>query len=300
MFSNLPVTTSLTGSINTSGDTTSLTIKQTPTSQTQTILPDTTIIGEQTDFIPPTSTATLSGISTVAVKIKATDNDGGSGVLAVQYNLDNTGFQKVAGDTVNFTVSTEGKHTAQFFATDKAGNNEQIQTTEFTIDKTAPEAIIEFDPTTKDLKFTGKDNVSIQSEITVQDKDDIITLTDKAGNITEIKLKDKDRRNKMQAEIKSIRYNGKSTDISNNEMSFNWNYDKDKKGDREKDRIAVLKKLDQHIKSKKDFNIDANFDNKTNTTKITGKDQSGKINKTETGLKIIKITTDKGDLNWSY
>lgn len=300
VFSNLPVTTSLTGGINISDIGTTLTVQQTLTSQAQTVLPDTTTIGEQTDFIPPISSAILTGTSTVVVQITAKDNDGGAGVLSINYNLDNVGFQKVLGDTANFTVSTEGKHAVQFFATDKSGNNEQIQTAEFIIDKTAPEAIIEFDSVTKDLKFTGKDNISTQSEITVQDKDDTITLTDKAGNATEIKFRDKDRRNKMSAEIKSIKYNSKSADISKNEMSFSWNYDKDKKGDREKDKIAVLKKLTQHIKSKKDFTIDANYDSKSNTTKIAGKDQSGKINKTETGLKIIKIATDNGDLNWSY
>ena len=35
-------------------------------------------------------------------------------------------------------------------------------------------------------------------------------------------------------------------------------------------------------------------------TKITGKDILIRILKIEKGLKILKITTDKGDLSWSY
>ena len=152
----------------------------------------------------------------------------------------------------------------------------------------APEVIIEFDPAKKDLKFTGKDNVSTSSEITNTDKDDTITLTDKAGNITEIKLKDKNRKITMKAEIKSIKYNGKLADTSKNKMAFLWLYDKNKN----------LKMLSQYVASKKDYNVLAVYNGK-NTTLI-GKDASGKILKTEKGLKILKVTTNNGDLNWSY
>ena len=65
---------------------------------------------------------------------------------------------------------------------------------DYTPDTIAPEVIIEFDPIKKDLKFSGKDNISKPNEIIVTDKDDIITLTDKAGNTTEIKLKNKNRK----------------------------------------------------------------------------------------------------------
>lgn len=47
-----------------------------------------------------------------------------------------------------------------------------------------------------------------------------------------------------------------------------------------------------------DYNILAIFDGKN--TKIIGKDSSGKISKSFSGLKIIKITTKKGDLDWGY
>jgi triacylglycerol esterase/lipase EstA (alpha/beta hydrolase family) len=167
---------------------------------------------------------------------------------------------------------------------------------DYTPDTIAPEAIIEFDPVKKDLKFVGKDNLSLASEITVTDKDDTITLTDKAGNITEIKLKDKNRKITMKAEIKSIKYNGKLADTSKNKMAFLWLFDKKGK----------LTMLSQYVSSTlrhgsgqaNDYNVLAVYGGK-NTT-FVGKDISGKILKTEKGLKILKITTDKVDLGWSY
>ena len=56
--------------------------------------------------------------------------------------------------------------------------------------------------------------------------------------------------------------------------------------------------LSQYVSSKKDYNVLAVYGGK-NTT-FVGKDSSGKILKTEPGLKILKITTNNGDLSWSY
>ena len=205
-FSNLPVTTTLTGTINLSnnGSPTTLTIKETPSSQAITLLPG--------DYTP---------------------------------------------DTI------------------------------------PPEAIIEFDPIKKDLKFTPlrqgfAGQAEFDPDVVIKDQDDTITLTDKAGNTTEIKLKDKNRKITMKAEIKSIKYNNKLVDTSNNQMNFLWLYDKK----------SNLKMLTQRVMSKNGYNILAIY-NGANTT-LFGKDKSGYIMKTEKGLKILKVTTDKGNLNWNY
>jgi hypothetical protein len=240
--------------------------------------------------LPPVSTATLTGKSGQAnfyrsdVKINIKTTDDLSGVLNVQYNLDGAGFQKIAGDTALIKVSKEGKHAITFFSTDKAGNNEAEQTINFTIDKTAPEVSIQFDPATKDLNFSGTDG----TQVFAQDKDDTIILTDQAGNTTELKLKDKDRKKSMKAEIKSLKYNGEAQDISKNLMEFSWHFDKKQN----------LDTLSQHVQSKRDYNVLAVFDGKN--TKIAGKDFPGKISKTFSGLKLLKITTSNGDLSWSY
>ena len=87
-----------------------------------------------------------------------------SGLLNIQYSLDNA-TTTVYQSPIN--VTTEGSHTISFFSTDKAGNNEQPQTINFIIDKTAPEAVIQFNPTLKDIQFTGSDNISTTSKVTV-------------------------------------------------------------------------------------------------------------------------------------
>jgi len=143
VFSNLSVSSELVGQINLGAGTT-LSLKQAPEGPVETVLPSSsfTAFGSG-DYFPPVSTATLTGDkdeqgiykSEVEVEIKAVDDslDTASGVLAIEYNLDGVGFQKVAGDAATITVSNEGKHTLVFFSTDKAGNNEQEQTINFEI-----------------------------------------------------------------------------------------------------------------------------------------------------------------------
>ena len=160
---------------------------------------------------------------------------------------------------------------------------QQVDSQPETILPSPPEVVIEFDPAAQDLKF-----FSPESSVTVTDNNNVITLADQAGNVTEITLKEKGRKKSMKAEIKSIKYNGVAANITKNVMQYSWVLDK----------TGQLKKFEQHIKSRKDYNITAVFDGKN--TKITGKDFPSKISKSFTGLKIIKITTNKGDFTWSY
>jgi hypothetical protein len=278
--------------MNLTGDTTTLSMGG------QTIFPTATLTPEESeDLLPPASASTITGTagqpgfyrSDVVVNIRATDpiilgrESETSGVLDIEYNLDGLGFQKISGDSASITVSEEGKHTLKFFSADKAGNNEVEQTIFFTIDKTPPEAIIEFDPLKKDLKFS-----STEEDTSILDTDNKVILTDSAGNTTEINLKEKNRKILMRAEIKSIKYNGVSADISKNKMAYLWLYDKNKN----------LKMLSQYVQSKKSYNILAIFNGKN--TKIMSRDSLGKINKTFPGLKILKITTNQGNLSWNY
>lgn len=293
IFSNLPVTGQLTGQININpqDNSTTLAIQQNPGAGVQTILPSSVLTdNEQEDLFSPVSAAVLSGSSgqqnfyrsDVLVNMKATDNS--SGVLNISYNLEGKGYKSILGDTAEVLVKDEGKHELLFFSTDKAGNNELEKSIVFTIDKTAPEVVVEFDVASKDLKFSGKDT----NPVVVSDKDDKITLADSAGNSTELVLKDKNRKKLMKAEIKSLKYNGVAADISKNLMVFAWLYDKKGK----------LSMLSQYVKAKKGYNVLAVYNGKS--TSFVGKDASGVILKNVSGLKIIKITTNKGDLNWSY
>jgi hypothetical protein len=292
VFSNISVTDQLVGKINLADETVTLSLDTDGNGTIDEVLQPSSVVGseESEDFLPPTSTATIIGEQgdpnfyrlPVSVKISAVDDN--SGVLALEYNLDDMGYQKVLGDTAVINVSDEGEHTIKFFSTDKAGNNETEKSITFTIDKTPPEVAIEFDSSVKNLKFTGIDD----SLVTVVDNDNIITLTDQAGNVTELTLKDKNRKIFMKAEIKSLKYNDVLANINKNFMKFLWTYDKKQN----------LKMLSQHVKSKNGYNILAIYNGKKTT--FVGKDAKGLILKSFNGLKIIKVTTNKGDLIWNY
>jgi hypothetical protein len=184
------------------------------------------------------------------------------------------------------TVTSEGTHTISFYSTDSAGNNEQPQTVSFTIDKTAPEAVIQFNPDKKDIQFTGTDNISTTSQVTVVDNVNDITLTDQAGNVTDIKLKEKNRKISMQSTIQSLSYNTIVQDVSKNILAFVWVYDKNN-----------LSKLTQNVASNKSYYILAVYDGKKTT--LVGIDKAGIILKSIPGLDLLKVTTGKGDLSWS-
>ena len=153
VFSNLSVTTSLTGQVDLgNGDSeTTLLIQQTSASEPTTIRPTSILNASQSqDLIAPISTSTISGTlitngsynGEVSIKLSADDvivagaEDQTSGMLNIQYDLDSQGYQ-IYNNSSPITVSTIGNHSLQFFSTDKAGNNEILQTISFTIEKPA-------------------------------------------------------------------------------------------------------------------------------------------------------------------
>lgn len=300
VFSNLPVTTSLKGQV-VLADTSSLELDNNGDGVfDQTLLPTSVVNGEQSDDItPPITSADISGIqgqpnyfrSNVAIKLSAQDfvdpakPNQTSGMLNTHFSLDGS---EIENYQVPITVSSEGAHTIRFFSTDRAGNNEPEQTINFVVDKTAPEFSIQFDPSSQDIKFTGTDNLTPAENVSLQDNDDQIIISDQAGNTSEIILSSKDRKKKMTAEIEGLLYNGVAADLSKNKFSFSWQYDKQ----------GQLKKLTQSAQDKKNFRIDATFDGQQ--TRFRGNGNQGKINELRPGLVSLKIRTQTGDLMWSY
>ena len=230
-----------------------------------------------------------------------------SGILKIQFRLDGgewvdfpalslpppltppqAGGESDEQGESKITVSSERLHTLDFYSIDRAGNREEAKTVTFTIDKTPPEAVIQFDPQKKDLAFAGTDNFSLSEDITLTDTDDTVTLTDQAGNTTELKLKDKNRKIKLKTEIKSLSYNGQPADLARNKLSFHWLYD----------RKGNLKFLSQLVSAKNGFNLLATYT--SDKTLLLGRDQDGRILDNLDGLVLLKITTNKGDLVWGY
>src|SRR3989344_4929888 len=257
---------------------------------------DTVQVGANfSDNIPPIATPVIDGtfgqddwyMSDVTFALDVIDNTGGVGVESIKYSLDDGTWQTFSS-TLPINIKTEGIHTLQYYSTDFFGNQETINTAIIKIDKTPPEAVIQFDPKSSDLKFTGTDNLTAMTDANVNDNDDNITMTDEAGNQTIIKLKDKDRKKTLKVEIQSIFYNGEPVDISKNKLQFFWSYDKNKD----------LGILSQHIQSKNGYNILAVYD--VEKTRLSGKDTFGIISGIRPGLVLLKITTNKGNFSWGF
>ena len=267
VFSNLPVTTALSGTVNLgTTDTLSLDTNGDGTTD-QTVQPSSLLNADQSqDMVPPVSTSTIAGVmgqtgfyrSNATVTLSAIDpvisgqESQTSGILNIRYSLDNNATTTYQGP---ISVSAEGPHSIKYFSTDKAGNNEQPQTINFTIDKTAPEVQVQFNPNLKDIQFSGSDNISTSSKISVVDNVNDIVLSDQAGNITEVKLKEKNRKVSMQSTIQSLSYNGTSQDMSKNILAFVWQYDKNNN----------LSFLSQNVAAKKTYVILATYDGKKTT-----------------------------------
>jgi hypothetical protein len=243
------------------------------------------------DLTSPFTTAVFSGTtsnngwykSDVAINLIAIDDN--SGVLKTEYSLDDgaswLNYQNP------FIVNKEGSNSLFYRSIDKAGNAEQKQSKIIKIDKTPPEASLVFSSQLKDIVISGIDNLST---VTIVDNPGLVVLADEAGNTTELIFKERSRVKLFSATLLGIKYNGINVPISkNSRFNFYWGYDK--KG--------ALNRLVQSIMVKNDFTISANWDFRKNITRVTGKDVVlGRIKEKLNGLKLIRILTNKGDVNY--
>ncbi|WP_227937256.1 OmpL47-type beta-barrel domain-containing protein [Alkalihalobacillus deserti] len=102
-----------------------------------------------------------------AVNVKLTAEDDRSGVASTFYSINGSDF--IEG--TSFEVTEEGISQITFYSVDEAGNEEEEQTLEVKIDKTAPEVIWDFEDeyeleTVLALNYSAQDHVSgVQSEV---------------------------------------------------------------------------------------------------------------------------------------
>lgn len=228
---------------------------------------------------------------TYTINLKGTDN--GIYTINVEDISDNKIAKKEVFSQLPVTLELAGQINLSGATTTLSLNNSPTpilpsEVLDYSADKTPPEAVIQFDPVKNDIKFSGTDNLSTGPLVMVEDLGNSATLTDEAGNTAEIDLNEQNRKSQMTASIKSIKYNGAFVDIGRNTMKFVW----------KTDRKTGLGTLSQYVKSGNGYTITASFDGKN--TIVTGKDSSGNISQTFSGLKILKVRTNKGNLSWSY
>jgi hypothetical protein len=122
-----------------------------------------TVSGINIDKTAPVTTATPDRAANsngwykanVSVTLAATDNL--SGAAKTEYNLDGAGWTVY---TTPVAMSFEGIHTLLYRSTDKADNVEATHSLTIRIDKTPPEAYLQFDPVSHDIQLFGRDALS--------------------------------------------------------------------------------------------------------------------------------------------
>lgn len=253
------------------------------------------------DLIPPQTEIQLSGTkglndwytSNVMIAIN-TQDEGGSGVLKTEYTLDNG--QTINTYTVPFTVSEEKINKLKIKSTDNAGNEEAPREMEIKIDKTAPEAKIFIDQDKQDLIIEGMDQnptiIEKSDNPEIKKKGDAIyKITDIAGNITTVDIRERDKEKRDRFRIHSIKYDNQQAVILPNNY-FNVTY----KG--KKDKLNID---EQNFELKEEVKIRIQYNQKKNQSTIIVKEpREERVKEIRQGLVLLRLLTNKGQLETSY
>ncbi|MEK7148449.1 MAG: NosD domain-containing protein [Patescibacteria group bacterium] len=167
-----------------------------------------------------------------------------------------------------------------------------------TLDTTPPEATLTFDVVTQKLNIIGTDNLSATMVSTTATS---TIVADKSDNTLQIIFsKYKQGKKEIKLELGGLVYNGVLTStIPKTTLKYEWSVDKS----------GNLKELEQKT-TVGTLKIEAHYDAKKNTTKIKKKikgnndnnedDDTSGVKETFTGLRILKLMTDKGNLTVEY
>jgi hypothetical protein len=115
------------------------------------------------DTTPPHTSASIwpapnaAGWNRTDVKVTFLATDDISGVARTECDVDGGGLSATTGPV---PVTGEGVHRVDYHSIDRSQNIEAIRHLDVRIDKTAPEAVISYDPVANDIVVTGRDGLS--------------------------------------------------------------------------------------------------------------------------------------------
>ena len=154
----------------------------------------------------------------VTVRLDATDDI--SGVARTESNLDNLGWETAPNP---ITITPEGIHVLQFRSIDRAQNVEETKQATIRIDRTPPEAVIQYDPAKHDIVVTGRDALSGTPSGSIPPSSVVMTpwndfgsdeaecrtyrIEDLAGNSLDLTMKVRRERDEMEIGILALLYN---------------------------------------------------------------------------------------------
>jgi hypothetical protein len=249
----------------------------------------------------------------VAVTLTATDDI--SGVARTEFDLDSAGLQVAPTPIV---IAPEGIHALQFRSIDRAQNVEAMKHATIRIDRTPPEATIQYDPEKNEIVVTGRDALSgvVPGAIAPAsanvvpwndfgaDLSEIRTyrIVDLAGNVLDMVMKVRRERHEMEIGILSLRYaggseddgskqDGKANGVVKNTIEFGQL--------RGRGKFYPLLAVNQEVRLRngdEGSSFAAFWDVLHDETEIIEISTSGTQHHEKQGLDIIRIRTDRGKL----
>ena len=159
---------------------------------------------------------------------------------------------------------------------------------EYLLDRTPPEAEIFFDPEAGKVAVKGVDNLDSSVDVSITEKNirgksiHVYTLTDDAGNVTELQLEINHNNHEIKAEIINLRYNGYTVAIPQNSFKIEYIIENGR-----------IKMFNQFLIIG-DTKVHLIYNGKKDQTKII-------VNGTQTveeGLALMMVRTSQGSLNY--
>jgi len=240
----------------------------------------------------------------VTVTLSCADNPGGSGCKEMWLSTGPVPSTPSTPYKGPITITAEGTTFVCFRSQDYAGNVESTKCVQVKIDKTPPEAFLQFDPATKDVAVFGRDLLSSVSPGPVSPTSVVPTdegkaelrtykVIDQAENSLQLVVKVKKKGNEVKAQVLSLRYNdGPILTAQRNSIKFEFALNKD----------GMLKELTQKMEigtGKAKRQVEAKFEAKKNQTVIReGAGPETKVVKP--GLVLLRMATDKGMLSIDF
>jgi hypothetical protein len=244
------------------------------------------INGEDADAVPPETTVNLSGptglngwyTGMVTATITATDDF--SGILKTLYSLD--GGLTYSSYASPIEIVANGIVTLKFYSVDRAGNNEEVKTTEIKIDTRPPEIAARFDVGTNNFQFFASDNLDFHPHIAC-DRTSCLA-TDRAGHETIVVFKKGEGNTGKNLSLKTASYNGVNIVLLDNLLTVYLS----KTGD----KIGTFYQS-MRIKQKEVLKIF--YDPHKNESLITELKEDGSfLTYTQHGIKFLQVGTNRG------
>lgn len=278
------------------------------------------------DKTPPVTTAGVNppsnanGWNRTPVQVTLNASDAFSGIQLTEFNLDGAGLQPYAGP---ISVSADGVHHLDFHSTDQAGNIEPTRSLVVNIDRTPPEALIRFDPPTRDLAVIGRDSLSGPAEVALlstvgNSRDDgdrpaaevrTYRVTDLAGNTLVLTERVEKQGKELQGMLLSLTYNGAAVPIQANQSNHHWSLGSEEDDDRSESNrsnpggstlpAGTLTWLKQELQVGEDDaqqSVEANYSARRGTTVIRIEQLERGHRIVRQGLALLGLATDRGKL----